>query len=138
MDLVVLIDDPSANLEASHLVQMIGDLLQRVSTGSRDTRLRGSSPLRFVYPIPWDSADADACEQETNFDVSPEERRVLSSSPIGPVLQTPSLPNYHAQLPRPITTPPCLHASTSIPFPPLPLISPIPSSPARSPQARPS
>lgn len=31
MDLVVLIDDPTANLEASHLVQMIGDLLQRVS-----------------------------------------------------------------------------------------------------------
>ena len=31
MDLVVLIDDPSANLESSHLVQMIGDLLQRVS-----------------------------------------------------------------------------------------------------------
>jgi hypothetical protein len=30
MDLVVLIDDPSAGLESSHLVQMIGDLLQRV------------------------------------------------------------------------------------------------------------
>lgn len=35
MDLVVLIDDPSANLESSFLVQMIGDLLQRVSTALR-------------------------------------------------------------------------------------------------------
>jgi hypothetical protein len=56
MDLVVLIDDPSANLEASHLVQMIGDLLQRVSTGSYDC-VDGHG---FVYPISWRSADADA------------------------------------------------------------------------------
>jgi len=31
MDLVVLIDDPAAGLESSHLVQMMGDLLERVS-----------------------------------------------------------------------------------------------------------
>ena len=31
MDLVVLIDDPAAGLESSHLVQMLGDLLERVS-----------------------------------------------------------------------------------------------------------
>jgi terminal uridylyltransferase len=31
MDLVVLIDDPNAGLESSHLVQMLGDLLERVS-----------------------------------------------------------------------------------------------------------
>ena len=30
MDLVVLIDDPAAGLEPSHLVQMMGDLLERV------------------------------------------------------------------------------------------------------------
>jgi len=30
MDLVVLIDDPGASLEPSHLVQMLGDLLERV------------------------------------------------------------------------------------------------------------
>ena len=30
MDLVVLIDDPAASLEPSHLVQMLGDLLERV------------------------------------------------------------------------------------------------------------
>ena len=30
MDLVVLIDDPDAGLESSHLVQMLGDLLERV------------------------------------------------------------------------------------------------------------
>lgn len=34
MDLVVLIDDPSAGLESSHLVQMMGDLLERVSGSS--------------------------------------------------------------------------------------------------------
>jgi terminal uridylyltransferase len=32
MDLVVLIDDPDAGLESSHLVQMLGDLLERVCT----------------------------------------------------------------------------------------------------------
>lgn len=31
MDLVVLIDDPDAGLDASTFVQMIGDLLERVS-----------------------------------------------------------------------------------------------------------
>ena len=30
MDLVVLIDDPGASLEPSHLVHMMGDLLERV------------------------------------------------------------------------------------------------------------
>ena len=30
MDLVMLIDDPGAALEPSHLVQMLGDLLERV------------------------------------------------------------------------------------------------------------
>jgi hypothetical protein len=35
MDLVVLIDDPAAGLESSHLVQMLGDLLERVSQASR-------------------------------------------------------------------------------------------------------
>jgi len=34
MDLVVLIDDPAAGLESSHLVQMMGDLLERVSLES--------------------------------------------------------------------------------------------------------
>lgn len=29
MDLVVLIDDPDAGLESSHLVAMMGDLLER-------------------------------------------------------------------------------------------------------------
>jgi terminal uridylyltransferase len=51
MDLVVLIDDPMANLESSHLVQMIGDLLQRVST-------------HFFSHV----SIADGL-QETNFDV---------------------------------------------------------------------
>jgi hypothetical protein len=31
MDLVVLIDDENAGLDPSHLVQMMGDLLERVS-----------------------------------------------------------------------------------------------------------
>lgn len=31
MDLVVLIDDANAGIEASHFVQMMGDLLERVS-----------------------------------------------------------------------------------------------------------
>ena len=32
MDLVVLIDDENAGLDSSHLVQMMGDLLERVSS----------------------------------------------------------------------------------------------------------
>jgi len=32
MDLVVLIDDENAGLDPSHLVQMMGDLLERVSS----------------------------------------------------------------------------------------------------------
>ena len=32
MDLVVLIDDPAVQLEQSHLVAMLGDLLERVSS----------------------------------------------------------------------------------------------------------
>lgn len=35
MDLVVLIDDPGAALEPSHLVQMMGDLLERVGLPHR-------------------------------------------------------------------------------------------------------
>jgi terminal uridylyltransferase len=34
MDLVVLIDDENAGLDPSHLVQMMGDLLERVSSCS--------------------------------------------------------------------------------------------------------
>lgn len=30
MDLVVLVDDPGASLESAHLVQVLGDLLERV------------------------------------------------------------------------------------------------------------
>lgn len=37
MDLVVLIDDPTAGLEPSHLVQMMGDLLERVSMDTLPT-----------------------------------------------------------------------------------------------------
>lgn len=32
MDLVVLIDDENAGLDSGHLVQMMGDLLERVSS----------------------------------------------------------------------------------------------------------
>jgi hypothetical protein len=51
MDLVVLIDDENAGLDPSHLVQMMGDLLERVSS--------------LVYAC--DLAD----KQETNFVVKP-------------------------------------------------------------------
>lgn len=34
MDLVVLIDDENAGLDSGHLVQMMGDLLERVSSSN--------------------------------------------------------------------------------------------------------
>lgn len=37
MDLVVLIDDENAGIEPSHFVQMMGDLLERVSSRTLTT-----------------------------------------------------------------------------------------------------
>jgi hypothetical protein len=45
MDLVVLIDDPAAGLEPSHLVQMMGDLLERVSTILRVFKTREADSI---------------------------------------------------------------------------------------------
>ena len=53
MDLVVLIDDPEANIEPSHFVAMIGDLLERVHS--------------LIFRSDWTWLMA----QETNFDVKP-------------------------------------------------------------------
>lgn len=54
MDLVVLIDDENAGLDPSHLVQMMGDLLERVSSSSSsEVNQADNKETNFVVkPLP--------------------------------------------------------------------------------------